>query len=44
MTADATGHVMWSPDPVKQRLADSADRLAPTAPFPIRLPIRDITP
>ena len=22
MTAEATGHVMWAPDPSKQRLAD----------------------
>ena len=22
MTAEATGHVMWPPDPIKQRLAD----------------------
>ena len=88
MTAETTGHVMWSPDPVKQKLAllrepiedtnhyfsaervavevvlpstrrrdlydlvdgryelvaDSADELVLSAPFPIRLPIRDITP
>lgn len=96
MTAEPTGHVMWSPNPVKQRpvvevvspgtrkrdrfekpgdyaaagiphywrieqgpvhvyaydlvdgryelVADSADELVLTAPFPIRLPIRDITP
>ena len=33
MTAEPTGHVMWSPD-----------ELVLSAPFPIRLPIRDITP
>ena len=36
MTAEPTGHVMWSPDPIRQRLA--------THTFEIRLPIRDIAP
>ena len=45
MTAQPAGHVMWTPDPVKQRLAGhTLDELVLTAPFEIRLPIRDVTP
>jgi hypothetical protein len=47
---------MWSPDPIRQRhaydlvdgayepVADSGTELVLTAPFEIKLPIRDITP
>ena len=34
MTAEPAGHVMWSPNPLRQRLA----------PFGSKLPIREITP
>ena len=84
MTAQPSGHVMWSPDPLRQRLADytvedvlslpddaprvelrdgvmitvpydlddgryelagdSATELVLSAPFEMKLPIRDITP
>lgn len=52
MTAQPAGHVMWSPDPIRQRLANyfledvavSDAELVLSAPFEIRLPIRDITP
>jgi hypothetical protein len=49
MTAEPTGHVMWSPDPIRQRLAnhnvdDEPTELVLKAPFAIKLPIRDITP
>jgi hypothetical protein len=40
MTAEPTGHVMRSPELV----ADSDTELVLTAPFAIKLPIRDITP
>ena len=43
MTAEPTGHVMWSPDPVLT-LPDDVPRVELTEPFEIRLPIRDITP
>jgi hypothetical protein len=40
MTAQPTGHVMWTPDPIKQRAAtDTLEK-----PFRIRLPIADLTP
>jgi hypothetical protein len=55
MTAEPTGHAMWAPNPIKQRLA--VDMLGvelrdgvmiaesvPSSPSEIRLPIRDITP
>jgi hypothetical protein len=35
MTPQPTGHVMWTPDPIKQR---------PAAPFGSRPAIVDITP
>jgi hypothetical protein len=35
MTAQPTGHVMWTPDPNKQR---------PAAPLGIRRPTADVTP
>ena len=55
MTAQAVGRVMWTPDPMRQRLAglvdgsyqlaaDSDERLVLTAPFEIDLAVRDITP
>ena len=59
MTAEPTGHVMWSPDPIRQRLAysshdlvdgryelaaDAETELVLSAPFEIKLPIREITP
>jgi hypothetical protein len=37
MTAEPTGHAMWSPDPIRQWFAART-------PFDIRLPVRDITP
>ncbi len=37
MTAESTGHLPWSPDPIRTELVL-------TAPFEIRLPIADITP
>jgi hypothetical protein len=43
MTAEPTGHAMWSPDPIRQRLAAYTLEDV-TGPFEIRLPIRDITP
>ena len=48
MTAEPTGQVMRSPDPIKQReryelVGDSGGELILKAPFEIRLPIGDIT-
>ena len=57
MTAEPTGDVVWTPNPIRQRLADhtledvltlpdGAPRveLVRSAPFDIKLRIRDITP
>ena len=38
MTAEPTGHVMWS-----QLVADSETELVLSAPFEIKLPISEIT-
>jgi hypothetical protein len=38
MTAAQTGHVRWTPDPIRQRLAPN------NVEDVIKLPIRDITP
>ena len=42
MTAQPAAHVMWTPDPIRQRAVGVAVVLS--APFEIRLPIADITP
>jgi hypothetical protein len=52
MTAEPTGHVMWSPNPLRQRLANYfledvlnlPDDAGVPSPFEIKLPIREITP
>ena len=46
MTAEPTGHVMWSPDPIWQRLAVHTleDVLKLPEDAPRVEPIRDITP
>jgi hypothetical protein len=47
MTAQPVGsHVLWSPDPMRQRLAGHTveDVLTLQLPFSIELDIRDITP